>query len=117
MRVQAIWKGRVVADSDETIKLEGNHYFPPEDVDHTYLRPSERHTVCPWKGVASYCDLVVDDEVNANAAWFYPEPRRAAHKIEGRIAFWHGVEIRRVGDEAGTAESSLWSRLRRRLIA
>jgi uncharacterized protein (DUF427 family) len=91
--VDARWNGVLIARSDDTLVVEGNHYFPLEAVDQALLRPSETHTTCPWKGVASYLSLVVDGNVNRDAAWFYPEPKQAAASIRGRIAFWKGVEI------------------------
>ncbi|MDX1620867.1 MAG: DUF427 domain-containing protein [Nitriliruptorales bacterium] len=90
---KAIWNDHVVADSDETIVVEGNHYFPPESVDLSVLEDSDRTTVCGWKGTAQYKDVVVDGEVNPNAAWYYPDPKRAARKITGYYAFWHGVKV------------------------
>jgi uncharacterized protein (DUF427 family) len=91
--VEARWNGAVIARSDDTVVVEGNHYFPPEAVDRSVLRPSETHTTCPWKGVASYYSLVVDGRENKDAAWYYPEPKQAAANIRGRIAFWKGVEV------------------------
>jgi uncharacterized protein (DUF427 family) len=91
--VKATWNGKVIAESARTVTVEGNHYFPVEDVDASCLRPSRHQTVCGWKGTASYYDVVVGDSVNPNAAWYYPEPKDAAAKIKGRIAFWHGVQV------------------------
>ena len=91
--VRAIWKGAVLAESDETTVVEGNHYFPAPSVAAEYLRPSERTSVCPWKGTASYFDVTVDGSVNARAAWYYPRPKPAAREIAGRVAFWKGVEV------------------------
>lgn len=91
--VRAIWNGAVIAESDETVVVEGNHYFPVASVRQEHLAPSEHHTVCGWKGVASYHDVVVGDRVNRNAAWYYPEPSPAAAEILGRVAFWHGVRV------------------------
>jgi uncharacterized protein (DUF427 family) len=93
MTVRASWNGTVLAESDRTVVVEGNHYFPPEDVRTDLLEPSDTHTTCPWKGVASYHSVVVDGERNADAAWYYPEPKEAASEIAGRVAFWHGVEV------------------------
>lgn len=90
---QAVWNGIVLARSDETVVVEGNHYFPPESVDPQYLRPSKHTTVCGWKGTANYCDIVVDSLVNENATWYYPEPLEAASKIKDHYAFWRGVAI------------------------
>ncbi len=91
--MKAIWNNKVIAESQATIVIEGNHYFPPEDVNMEYFRPSDTHTTCPWKGVASYYDVVVDGEVNKDAAWYYPQPSELAKGIKGYIAFWHGVEV------------------------
>ena len=90
---RAIWNDTVIAESDDTIVVEGNHYFPPESLVREHFRASEKHTVCPWKGTASYFDVVVDGQTNADAAWTYPEPKDAAAEIKGRIAFWKGVQI------------------------
>jgi uncharacterized protein (DUF427 family) len=89
----ATWNGAVLARSDDTIVVEGNHYFPPDSVDETYFEDSETHTTCPWKGVASYRTVVVDGERNRDAAWYYPEPKDAAAEIAGYVAFWRGVEV------------------------
>ncbi len=90
---RAIWKGEVIADADETVVVEGNHYFPPERVGRRYLRDSARTSACPWKGRASYVDVVVDGEVNFAAGWTYPNPTNAAQEIAGHLAFWHGVTV------------------------
>lgn len=90
---KAIWNGAVLADSDRTVVVEGNHYFPPESLKQEYFRLSEVHSVCPWKGMASYYDLVVDGQINRGAAWTYPEPARPAQHIQGYIAFWRGVKV------------------------
>lgn len=92
---KAIWNGVVLAESNETIVVEGNQYFPPESVNSDYLRSSNAMSVCPWKGTASYYDIVVDGETNAGAAWFYPTPNPAASDIKNYIAFWRGIEIKR----------------------
>ena len=94
VRMKAIWKGATIAESDDTIVVEGNHYFPAGAVDAASIRPSNTHTTCPWKGVASYYDVVVGDAVNKDAAWYYPQTSDAAKQIEGRVAFWKGVEVR-----------------------
>lgn len=91
----ATWNGAVIAQSDETIQVEGNHYFPPEAVDPEYLQRSDMHTSCPWKGMASYYDIVVEGRVNSEAAWFYPEPKPAASDIKNYVAFWRGVKVKR----------------------
>jgi len=92
--MKAIWKGRVLAESDETRVVEGNHYFPPESLKREYFVDSDTHTTCSWKGVASYKTAVVDGERNADAAWYYPSPKPAAAEIRGWFAFWHGVEVK-----------------------
>ena len=90
----ATWNGTVIAESDDIVTVEGNAYFPREAVRDDVLRPSGKHTLCPWKGTASYFDLEVDGTVNAAAAWYYPEPKDTAKEITGRVAFWRGVEVR-----------------------
>ncbi len=91
--MRAVWNGQVIAESDATVVVEGNHYFPPGAVSARYLEPSATHATCPWKGLASYHDVVVDGQRNADAAWYYPEPKEAAAQITGYIAFWRGVPI------------------------
>jgi uncharacterized protein (DUF427 family) len=90
---KAIWNGQVIAQSDDTVIVEGNHYFPAESVDTRFLAESSTHTRCPWKGTASYYDVVVDGEVNQDAAWYYPDPKAAASNIRNRVAFWRGVNV------------------------
>jgi len=90
---KAMWEGAVLAESTQTVEVEGNQYFPPEAIRTEYLRPSERETVCPWKGTASYYDIDVDGKRNAGAAWYYPEPKPAAKQIKGYVAFWKGVKV------------------------
>ena len=92
-RMQAVFNGTVIAESDETRVVEGNHYFPRDAVNAGYLRDSDLYSVCPWKGRASYHTLEVDGKLNVDAAWFYPEPKPRARQIEDRIAFWRGVTI------------------------
>jgi uncharacterized protein (DUF427 family) len=91
--MRATWNGVVVAESDDTVVVEGNHYFPIESVERSYLRDSDTHSVCPGKGTASYYSLAVDGAENTDAAWFYPEPKDAAKEITGHVAFWRGVEV------------------------
>ena len=91
--MRATWKDTVLAESDDTIVVEGNHYFPPDALRREHFRPSEKHTTCGWKGVASYYDVVVGDEVNRAAAWYYPQTEPAADSIRGRVAFWRGVRV------------------------
>ena len=91
--MRAVWNGETIAESDDTVVVEGNHYFPVEAVADGVLQPSDKQTVCPWKGTASYYDVVVDGQVNEDAAWYYPEPKPEAAEIRDRIAFWKGVEV------------------------
>ncbi len=91
--MKAIWNNTVIAESDDTVVVEGNHYFPADAIKNEYFSPSETHTVCGWKGTASYYDIVVDGETNKDAAWFYPETKADAKNIEGRVAFWKGVNV------------------------
>jgi uncharacterized protein (DUF427 family) len=95
---KATWNGVIIAQSNETIMIEGNHYFPPNSVNLEYFKKSEYHTTCPWKGVASYYDVVVDGTVNTDAAWYYPEPKEGSSKKVGKdfsnyIAFWKDVDV------------------------
>ncbi|HEY0509756.1 MAG TPA: DUF427 domain-containing protein [Blastococcus sp.] len=89
----ATWNGAVIAESDDIVTVEGNAYFPPEAVREGVLRPSATHSVCPWKGTASYYDVAVAGQVNRDAAFYYPTPKDAAAEITGRIAFWKGVQV------------------------
>lgn len=91
--MKAIWNGAVIAESDDTVVVEGNHYFPEAAVNKKYLQPSDTHTFCPWKGEASYYSVLVDGETNKDAAWYYPQPKPAAAEINGRVAFWRGVKV------------------------
>lgn len=91
--MKATWNGAVIAESSETIVVEGNHYFPPESINSSLFQPSENKSTCPWKGQASYYSLIVDGEENGDAAWYYPEPSDAAKQIKGYVAFWKGVEV------------------------
>ncbi|HEX3948191.1 MAG TPA: DUF427 domain-containing protein [Acidimicrobiales bacterium] len=93
MTVRATWNGTVLAESDRTVVVEGNHYFPLDDVTRDLLTETDTHTTCPWKGEASYYDVVVDGDRNPDAAWYYPEPFEAAEEITGRVAFWKGVQV------------------------
>jgi uncharacterized protein (DUF427 family) len=90
---KAVWNGAILAESDDTVVVEGNHYFPAEAINEEFFRDSDWHTVCHWKGTASYYDVVVDGETNQNAAWYYPEPSPAATEIKDHVAFWHGVKV------------------------
>jgi uncharacterized protein (DUF427 family) len=91
--MRAMWNGTVLAESDDTVVVEGNHYFPADSLRREHFRDSDHHSVCPWKGTASYYDLVVGDAINPQAAWYYPQPKDAAAQIKDRVAFWHGVEV------------------------
>lgn len=91
--VEARWNGSLIARSDDTVVVEGNHYFPAGAVDPALLRPSDTTTVCPWKGTANYYSLHVDGVVNRDAAWYYPDPKAKAEDIRNRIAFWKGVKV------------------------
>jgi uncharacterized protein (DUF427 family) len=93
MTIRATWNGAVLAESDQTVVVEGNHYFPEADVHAEYFESSRGHTTCPWKGEAGYRSVVVDGRRNDDAAWFYPEPKGAAREITDRVAFWRGVEV------------------------
>jgi uncharacterized protein (DUF427 family) len=92
--VKAIWNGVVIAESNETKVVEGNHYFPPDSIKKEYLKESKTTSICPWKGKASYYDVVVKGKVNKAAAWHYPKPSLLAKKIKDHIAFWNGIEIK-----------------------
>lgn len=91
--VEARWNGALIASSDDTVIVEGNHYFPAGSVDPAVLHPSSTTTLCPWKGMAHYHSLCVDGVENRDAAWYYPEPKAKAENIRGRIAFWKGVQV------------------------
>jgi len=90
---RAIWNGVVLAESDQTVVVEGNHYFPPETINRTYFKDSTTHTTCHWKGLASYYTVEVNGQTNPNAAWYYPTPMDAAKEITGYVAFWNGVKV------------------------
>lgn len=91
--MKATWNGKVIAESNETRVIEGNHYFPPDSIKKEYFTDSDTHTVCPWKGTASYYNVVVDGEENKDAAWYYPETKQLAEAIRDYVAFWNGVEV------------------------
>lgn len=90
---KATWNGTVIAESADTVVVEGNHYFPPEAIKREHFQPSDHHTTCGWKGEASYYHVVVNGQTNQNAAWYYPTPKDAAREITGRVAFWKGVKV------------------------
>jgi uncharacterized protein (DUF427 family) len=90
---KATWNNATIAESDKTVVVEGNHYFPPGSVHMEFVRPSESTSRCPWKGTAKYYSVVVDGEVNEDAAWYYPDPSAAAARIKGYVAFWKGIDV------------------------
>jgi uncharacterized protein (DUF427 family) len=90
---KATWESAVLAESNQTVEVEGNQYFPPDGVHKEYFKPSEQHSVCPWKGTASYYDVEVNGKTNRDAAWYYPDPKAAASQIKGYVAFWKGVKV------------------------
>jgi uncharacterized protein (DUF427 family) len=92
--IQAVFNGTVIAESDQTVMVEGNHYFPESAVRFEFLTDSSTHTICPWKGTASYYTVTADGESSADAAWYYPDPKDEARQIQGHIAFWKDVEVR-----------------------
>ena len=92
-KMKAIWNGKIIAESNETVNVENNAYFPPQSVNRQFLKPTGTHTVCPWKGEASYYTLEVDGKTNTDAAWYYPHPKTMARRIAGYVAFWKGVQI------------------------
>ena len=91
--MRAVWNDTVLAESQDTVVVEGNHYFPPDSIHNEYFKPSETNTVCPWKGKASYYTLDVGGKRNPDAAWYYPDTKPDAHEIKGRVAFWKGVQV------------------------
>jgi uncharacterized protein (DUF427 family) len=91
--MKAIWSGTIIAESNDTVEIEGNHYFPADSVKKEYLKPSDTETLCHWKGKASYHHLEVDGKINHDAAWYYEHPKKPAHVIKDRVTFWKGVEI------------------------
>jgi uncharacterized protein (DUF427 family) len=103
--MKAIWNGVVIAESDDGVVVEGNYYFPLESVEKQYLAEAQTQSVCPWKGVASYYDVVVDGKTNKDAAWYYPTPKPGAEQVKDRVAFWRGVRVvpsDQPAEEAGT---------------
>ncbi len=96
--MRAIWKSGIIAESESTVVVEGNHYFPPESVLKKHLQPSPTTTVCPWKGTAHYYSVVVGSEQNRDAAWYYPDPKEAAAEIKNHVAFWREVEVLESGE-------------------
>ena len=90
---KALWNNTIIAESSETIIVEGNHYFPPTAIKNEYFKENRQHTTCPWKGVASYYDIVIEGKTNPGSAWFYPQPKAAADNIKNYVAFWRGVKV------------------------
>ncbi|MCB0704341.1 MAG: DUF427 domain-containing protein [Saprospiraceae bacterium] len=93
MKKKAIWNGTVLAESEDLVRVEGNYYFPKTSLNKDYFQESNTTTICPWKGTASYYSVKVNNEINKDAAWYYPEPKSAASNIQDRVAFWKGVEV------------------------
>ncbi len=91
--MKAIWNNQVIAESNDTVVIERNHYFPINSIEKKFFKPSATHTACPWKGEAAYYSLEVNGEKNTDAAWYYPEPKPAAAEIKGHVAFWKGVTV------------------------
>jgi uncharacterized protein (DUF427 family) len=104
MTMRAVWKGTVLAESDETVVVEGTHYFPPDSVRWEHFEKSDKTTTCPWKGRASYYTVVAAGDTNRNAAWYYPRPSATAERITGHVAFWHGVRVERSGPPSAGGE-------------
>ena len=90
---KAIWENTIIAESNRTIEVEGNQYFPPDSLKQEYLKPNDQHTTCPWKGLASYYDIEINGKKNSSAAWYYPDPKPAAKQIKDHVAFWRGVKV------------------------
>ena len=93
MKKQAIWNGQVIAESDDLVNIEGNYYFPKDSINQAFFEESDTHTICPWKGTASYYSLRVNDAINQDSVWYYADPKPAAKAIANRVAFWKGVEV------------------------
>lgn len=91
--MKATWNGETIAESENTVVVEGNHYFPADSINKEFFQPTETHTVCGWKGTANYYNVVVNGETNQDAAWYYPETKPEAENIEGYVAFWKGVQV------------------------
>ena len=91
--MKAIWENTLLAESDKTIVVEGNHYFPSNSIKQEFFKPSDTHSTCPWKGLASYYNVQVGEKVNLDAAWYYPEPKETAKSIKDHVAFWRGVKV------------------------
>ena len=113
----AVWNGVVVAESDDTVVVEGNHYFPESSLNREFIAVSGAHSVCPWKGTASYLTLVVDGKRNEDAAWYYPQPKPGAEAVRGRVAFWKGVRVITDGESGEGRGSGFAGRLGRLLAS
>ncbi len=112
MEYQAVWQGVVLAQSADTVVVEGNRYFPADSLRMKYVEPTRMHTLCPWKGLASYYSITVDGVTNRNAAWYYPHPTFLARRIKGRVAFWQGIQVEPVsGTSTATGPEAADSRL------
>jgi uncharacterized protein (DUF427 family) len=111
---RAVWNGAVLAETEHTVKLEGNHYFPAGSLNRAYFTGSDTTSMCPWKGVARYYHVAVGGKVNRDAAWYYPDPSSAARQIKDHVAFWHGVRVERVreADDGKARGGGLVARLR-----
>jgi uncharacterized protein (DUF427 family) len=109
--IRANRNGATIAESDKTVVLEGNQYFPPDDVHYQYLTDSPSHTRCPWKGTASYYTIIVDGKENRDAAWYYPNRSQAAAHIAGHVAFWRGVRVQQIGEDGTPVGRTTLSRL------
>ncbi len=114
--MQATWNGVVIAESDDTVVVEGNHYFPRDSIHEQFLVPTHNRTSCPWKGNASYFTLSVEGKENRDAAWYYPSPMPAARRVTGRVAFFKGVKVRPVAVAEGPSSGGTFSRLRDRFL-
>jgi uncharacterized protein (DUF427 family) len=109
---RAVWNGTVLAESDQTVKLEGSHYFPAASLNREYFTPSKTTTTCPWKGAAGYYDVTVNGQVNRDAAWYYPHPSPAARQIKDHVAFWRGIKVVRAGAGDPASRGGVAARLR-----
>lgn len=108
--LRAVWNGVVLAEAPRTVRIEGNHYFPPDSVKREYFSPTRSKSLCPWKGLASYYTVTVGDEVNPAAAWYYPHPSPVARKIKNHVAFWNGVRVEGEPEAVGERRSTGWWR-------
>jgi uncharacterized protein (DUF427 family) len=109
MTYRATWNGKVIAESDHTVEVEGNQYFPEASLRREFFMPSDTRTVCPWKGTAQYYTVTVDGRANRDAAWYYPDPSPAAEQIRGHVAFWNGVSVQELPDGQSDGSSAALS--------